>query len=309
VNYKKQTDGLEKLKHKYEELIYPFIFVDPRRLTDEDDSAALKGAPFSDYVKEKIADTTFAGIKIYPALGYWPFCKDMKEVFNFAVENNIPLLSHCSGGPVYYRGRKKDKNHPIYSDIKLEGCLNSTFTRHYSNPLNYHMLMDKTILQKYWGEDTPDYSKLKICLGHFGGLDDWMNYLQNPWLAPVSLTENPDSFPALDEANWCFKRRRKVGGYTWFSIICSLITKYENIYTDISSTLHDERTYPLLKVLLETDEKLRKRILFGTDFYMVSLARSEKEFSIGLRGYLGEELFHQIAYKNVESFLSSKFSP
>ena len=113
-NYAKQAEGLKKLKEKYKDLIHPFVFVDPRRLTDGDDSDVLKGGPFLDYIREGMTNGKFAGIKIYPALGYWPFSRGMMEVYDFAVENNIPLLTHCAGGPVYYRGRKMDKQHPIY---------------------------------------------------------------------------------------------------------------------------------------------------------------------------------------------------
>ena len=132
---------------------------------------------------------------------------------------------------------------------------------------------------------------------------------RTPGLPRSASRRTPEHFRPWKRKTGASVKRRKNGEYTWFSVICDLINRYDNIYADISATLHEERTHPLLKVLLETNPKLRERILFGTDFYMVSLSKSEKELSLGLRGYLGEELFHQIAVTNVETFLSSRFNP
>jgi hypothetical protein len=96
--------------------------------------------------------------------------------------------------------------------------------------------------------------------------------------------------------------------FTWFSIIYELLKsdEYPNIYTDISYTLNDARFLPMLKMMLESNQKVREHVLFGTDFYMVSKAISEREYSINIRAYLGEELFQQIAVVNPYNFLSNK---
>jgi hypothetical protein len=75
------------------------------------------------------------------------------------------------------------------------------------------------------------------------------------------------------------------------------------VYTDISYTAYDKELLPFLKVLVNT-HGLREKILYGSDIYMVQLMGTEREFSIYLRGYLGEEDFHQIAVTNPERFLS-----
>jgi hypothetical protein len=53
---------------------------------------------------------------------------------------------------------------------------------------------------------------------------------------------------------------------------------------------------------------MKKRILFGTDYYVVTQKGAERELSIGIRSYLGEELFFQIAEDNVKEFLKSDFT-
>jgi hypothetical protein len=39
-------------------------------------------------------------------------------------------------------------------------------------------------------------------------------------------------------------------------------------------------------------------VLFGSDYYVVQREASERDCSIGLRGYLGEDKFDQIAREN-----------
>jgi len=80
--------------------------------------------------------------------------------------------------------------------------------------------------------------------------------------------------------------------------------KYENLYTDIAYTIwaNDEYLY-LLKVLL-SDERLRRRVLFGSDFYVVESAEFEERWrSVRVRSVLGEELFQTIASENPREYL------
>jgi len=65
---------------------------------------------------------------------------------------------------------------------------------------------------------------------------------------------------------------------------------------------------PEIRSLLETDEKMLERTLFGTDFYVVTKASSERKIAINARAYLGNELFRQIATINPVEFLSNKLT-
>jgi len=86
--------------------------------------------------------------------------------------------------------------------------------------------------------------------------------------------------------------------------------EYPNLYTDISYTVFTPKVQGLyvdlvdyLKVLL-TNERVRQRVLFGSDYYMVERESiSEKEVSLLLRSRLGEDLYKQIAYTNPRAFL------
>lgn len=89
----------------------------------------------------------------------------------------------------------------------------------------------------------------------------------------------------------------------WDEVIKDMMTKYDNLYTDISFSLYDTEHWGNLKVLLSTNEQFRTHCLFGTDYYMIETESTEKQFCINLRAYLGEELFTQISVTNPNKFL------
>jgi predicted TIM-barrel fold metal-dependent hydrolase len=299
VLFKEQLDELAQIKSlpEYKDILYPFVFADPRR------------ANVTSIVKQRIESGAFTGIKIYPALGYFPFDKRLKEVYEYEIEKDLPIITHCIRGAVYNRGSMKDifrnqKTHPIATSQPFVNDRKNHFTANFTHPLNYECLLNKDILRKHWNDDKIDLSKLKMCLGHFGGNDEWMNYLCDPWLPVEGSGNNP-----LDIEHPWFnvveRQEIKSRAYSWFSVACELMNQYDNVYADISYTLSDDRIFPLLKLMLTSShyEKISNKILFGTDFYVVSKAGAEREMSIKLRGYLGDQLFKKIAAENPKRFL------
>jgi len=112
--------------------------------------------------------------------------------------------------------------------------------------------------------------------------EEWEKYLKEPWL---SGTTGPDK--------------------SWLAKIADMIKSgaFDNLYTDISYTVFaDEEYVDLLKVLL-SDQRLRERVLFGSDFYVVENAKLERRISVRVRSVLGEDLFRQIAQTNPAQFL------
>ncbi len=144
-----------------------------------------------------------------------------------------------------------------------------------SEPLNYKRILD-----------TPGYETLKLNLAHFGGAEEWVKHLRG-------RSEEDKEEP-------------------WVRTIYEMIASgnYPNLYTDISYTAFTPKVQGLfidlvdyLKVLL-SHPLVRKRVLFGSDYYMVEQESvSEKEASILLRSRLGEDLYKQIAYTNPREFL------
>ena len=154
------------------------------------------------------------------------------------------------------------------------------------------------IYRKGWGQTEQDavtepdayaevltqFPDLRLCLAHFGGDADWIGHLRDGF--------DPDDPEARNK--------------NWVSRIASLLSDgtYPNLYTDISYTIFKfDDHIPLLRMFLK-NEKIRDRVLFGSDFYMTRQeALSEKAVSIRLRDALGEDDFHQIAHVNPRRWL------
>ncbi len=251
-DFTEQLDELSDIKRKYPEQFFPFICVDPRRPN------------VIDLVKKYIEKKKFQGIKVYPPLGYYPFDENLYAVYEYAEDNKIPIISHCSPPIVYFRGKiTKDMLIHPKTEEKLIKKRNQKFAMYFTDPENYKYLLK-------------DFPKLKICLAHFGGGSEWSKYLATSW--DKSMEE------------------------CWFSVILDLIRDYANVYADISGTSYNTDLHPLLKVILQ-DQTIRSKVLYGSDFYMMELTLPERAFSINLRAYLSEKDYKQIAETNPQVFL------
>ncbi len=315
TDFEEQLKQLEGLKRNpvWEDTVFPFVFCDPRRLQPQHPrelavKTSFTGQRFEAGLKSLISNKYYQGIKLYPALGYFPFDKRMRPVYDFAVDNCVPLTTHCTIGPVHFKYRldEQERFHPFLNKtLGEERAIH--YQRYFTHPLNYECLLNHDLLKRYWGPDAPDYTNLKICLGHWGTCADWHNYLENPWV-DIPGRRKHSEWPSLELDNWFTDKEDQGYNYSWFTIICDLMRKYPNVYADISYTLNDKSLFPLLKMILESDQKIRERVLFGTDFYLVSKDISERLYSINVKSYLGNELFEQIAITNAERFLNNKFS-
>lgn len=316
VKFKSQVEELAKIKinsDKLKDKIFPFLFIDPRRIVSD--------PGFFIEAKGYFENKSYQGLKLYPPIGYYPFDIALKEFYQYAIENDLPLITHCIRGVVHYRGEKKPEwvRHPYTQEI-LPGDKARDYANNLAHPLNYECLLNPKILRELWKDETVDLSNLKICLAHFGGQDEWVDFLENPWLPDIGLTgldsdidiKHPWFKPTdFDERYTTAEEKSDHTPFSWFSVICQLITNknYSKVYADISYTLSDPRMFPLLKLILESNEIIRNRVLFGTDFYVVAKAGAERELSINLRSYLGEELFQKIAVTNPKEFLRNKLNP
>ncbi len=317
VSYLKQIESLQKVRKNNPNML-PFIAVDPRRVARTKQEKGNKN--YENFVKKQLKSGNFSGIKLYPALGYYPFDKDLISIYEFAQKNEIPIIAHCIEGTVFYRGKKKKEwnQHPIltYTKKKEEGPIpiplpqskNYDFTTNFTHPLNYHCLLKKDLLKKYIiDSNVPNLKNLKICLAHFGGTKEWQKYRNDNWKIynnNISHASKQDYEKYKNTLNHGSKRTIWWNA-SWLSVIYDLMVQYDHIYADISFILYNEELFPMLKFILE-DEKVNHKILFGTDYYVVSHKKSEKVLYQNLQSYLGKDLFYKISNTNPKRFLSSK---
>jgi len=222
---------------------------------------------YMDILKRCIEEWGFRGVKIYPPLGYFPYDERMYPVYAYCQQHNLPIITHCSPfNPVHFKGKKKE----------LKKLLKKSRIKIDTRGMSRKEMCSKFTHPLNWEYVMADFPDLKICLGHFGSSHYWKEFLDNPG-----------------------------GKDNWFLIIKEMLEKHPNLYSDISFTLSEQTFFPLLKVLLQ-DAALKPKILFGSDYYMVETAATERRFSIDLRAYLGEHDFHAIAKDNPERFFDTR---
>jgi predicted TIM-barrel fold metal-dependent hydrolase len=213
----------------------------------------------------------FRGIKLYPPLGYHPNHPRLRPLYAYVAERGIPVLSHCSRGGAHYRGPLTEEmlTDPVTGE-RLPRMTHTEYVVWATDPDNYVPILK-------------DHPRLRLCLAHFGGSADWEAYLDDPWDASSDVRQK-----------------------SWLAKIADLIRsgEHEGLYTDIAYTLFANEEYVhLLKVLL-SDERLRSRVLFGSDFYVVEDAKlEERRLAVRLRSELGEDLFRAIGEENPRAYL------
>lgn len=341
VNYHEQMKELAALKNRNPEIFYPFVFADPRRMKEDISYfkwSALNGTVTLEncFMKEFLEGHKFNGIKIYPALGYYPFDERLLPLWKYAADHQIPITTHCIRGTIYYRGSKQVSwnRHEVFEQANGNGeyvplllpqmnALENSYN--FTHPLNYLCLLNEGLLRKlvatssaavqdlfgFTNIETPlkyNLEHLKICFAHFGGDDEWLKFferdrdnyagqsLKNPEKG-IDFFNDVKGNPARGKLEIIWK------SVDWYTIITSLMLQYKNVYADISYILHDETALlPLLKQTL-LNEKLQKRVLFGTDFFVVRNHKSDKQMLADMMCGLTEEEFDIIARENPVEFL------
>ncbi|MEN8229427.1 MAG: amidohydrolase family protein [Bacteroidota bacterium] len=255
--YLDQMKGLLELKKdtKYSGRLLPFVFAHPDR------------PGVTAHVREYIVEHGFSGIKIYPPLGYYPFDSRLDEIYAFAQEKQVPIMTHCSHPVVFYRGKIKNEwlKHPLTGAV-LKKEKNRKFADNWTHPDNY-----KEVFRKF--------PNLKLCFGHFGGSSEWNKYYR--------FTEERDYQDS------------------WFYKIKQLVKEHPNAYADVSYSLAEKELHTMLNLIM-LDKELARKILFGSDFYMAKIEGMEFKFSIDLRMAIGENNFFKIAEENPKRFLGIK---
>ena len=284
------------------EQYHPFLFVDPRRTQEE-------GANFFDYelvngrmslkpcfIKTYMEDRKFSGFKIYPALGYYPFDEYLLPIWRYASENNIPIMTHCVIGVIYYRGKKQKawNFHPVFKQhykdkrtnpsepMLLTQIKNVALQFNFTHPMNYLCLLEEKFLKEvlkqaksdevrdlfgYKDEATPlayNLSNLKICLAHYGGEEEWTKYLETDRdVYSRSIVKDPDvgiEFMKNSQGKFSDSKINSLWHDTdWYALITSLLMKYENMYADLSYIISKPSIYPLLNLTLQKGEDYEKQ--------------------------------------------------
>jgi uncharacterized protein len=152
-----QLRELAVLHEKFPEQVIPFVAVDPRRPN------------VAELVKRWVEERGFRGIKIYPNLGFEPADPRLDEVWRYAEERGLPVMSHCSRGGVRMKGMKREE------------------VERFNSPAKHVPLMER-------------HPKLRVCLAHFGGGADWNEYFggdRKDWVTSILELIRSERYPNL----------------------------------------------------------------------------------------------------------------
>ncbi|HEY1046541.1 MAG TPA: amidohydrolase family protein [Bacteroidia bacterium] len=275
-----QLAEIDKLRTYYPNNVFPFLGVDPRHKSGEE---------LVSWIKDKFKGMKYFGLKLYPAMGYFPFDPGLDAMYQWAQDNNVPVMTHCTRSGNFYTGRMNDVI-PVNNVATLNPNSPSMLTIHnkvsrfrgnekvwkdnkhacnlFSHPENYLPILEK-------------YPQLKLCIAHFGGEDEVLGEV-------CDLVKE-----GLDSPG------------NWYDAICNLMNQYPNVYTDISYTLYSEPAIKKVQGLMGGD--LGARILFGTDFFMTIRERNESQLWQSYMNIMGSSDFQKTAMQNTDVYLKSQF--
>jgi predicted TIM-barrel fold metal-dependent hydrolase len=210
----------------------------------------------------------FIGIKLYPNLGYKPQdirLPSLATMYDKCLAEDIPILAHTSpqGAFTHDRPLYLEHDNPLLTDPTLEGL---SLIKGTTNRALFYF-MQRYSSPQAWEPVLQAHQKLRLCLAHFGGSDQRPGSKQ-----PLSGWEKPiDSNGSDWDQN------------VWNQKIISLMQTYPNLYTDLACM--DASTFQenMGKAIIKWPD-LRKRIMFGTDWYMTEMSNlSYSQFCLQLK--------------------------
>lgn len=288
-SYKNQIDDLTAIKYKMPDRVFPFFSIDPRR-DGEFDHGVL--GEIKKYIGK---DKPFTGLKLYSSLGYSPTDPVLYDdsngecVYSYCQKNKIPITIHSSiegfanlmdknhvVGDIYYppAGRPVPAQE-VFDDgiVVYKKSMRSIYFNDATGErlltLNHPMLWRK-VLEKY--------PKLILNMAHFGGVIQAYQYAQGKQIAfwPQYIKEIMLDFPKVYTDLSCYYDSNNNNKY--------LNDFYENVYRKLPATV-------------------KRRVMYGSDYYMISLYRVElKEYYRIFKDAFGKD-FYNISEVNPRRFL------
>lgn len=288
-SYEEQINDLMTAKKQYPDYIFPFFSIDPRR--DDEFEEGILGE-----IKKYIGrDKPFIGLKLYTSLGYSPthpilYDNAIKEsVYEYCEKHQIPITIHASlegfshmldknyvDGDIYYgsAGRAVPSE-----DVYEQGIV--TYKKNLGQLDFAELTAERLLILNHpfiWKKVLKKYPKLKINMAHFGGSIQISKFLNN----------------------------NQTGFYSEY--IIDLMSEFPNVYTDLSCLYNYENKEDYMievykKLYKPLPEHIKNRVLYGSDYFMISLFNTDlKDYIQSFREAFGEE-FIRISETNPTKFI------
>lgn len=295
--WKKQITWTEQAMAENPFRLMPMFHFEPRRYIKD----AKKEGPFKKVVTADQAGA-FVGFKMYSPQGYMPQERHepVKDVlsgfFSDCASKNIPIMTHCTPAGFYTHERrfylenepdKAIRENPKYwpsvearlaADEKIRKAkdhvkeLENSWQRHIPlkmkrargdvedaleekeklhNPGRMRYFYENYVHPEAWRPVLKANPKLRLCLAHFASDGTIWN-----WRKGLTVLTDGQKIP-YDKS--------------WLVSIIELCKEYENFYTDISYLdLMEDEKWKLLLEIFEKHPWMLKKVMFGTDWYMIT---------------------------------------
>ncbi|MGC9344799.1 MAG: amidohydrolase family protein [Bacteroidales bacterium] len=257
--YNEQIEKMKTIRDEFPHQILPFFAADPNNPEMYDNFIKV----FSD---EK--DYQFNGVKIYPSLGYLPSHPELMKIFEICAEKKIPVTAHCASA-IVHASKKTIRNIKGWHYEPGKGFVDTPIDKRFRRKPEYAEFFNHP---RNWMPVLEKFPNLKLNLAHFGGDDQWENFM-------------------------------KGAGDSWVSRIIDLMQRFPNVYSDFSCTLHDRSLSLQLKKLITDNALIASRVLYGSDYYMIVKEGHFRSLKINFTTLMGDDIMNMIAVENPKKFL------
>jgi hypothetical protein len=277
-----------------------FYGFDPRRYKND------ISFPFENCMIQTASDTKISailpaiGFKLYTALGFKPLDPLIPKLSEFYKRcsvrgNEIPIICHGSMNGM--------DTHDIHIYYSKEHNTNEQYSPELQKKLKEEYFYPEFVSPYAWEKVLMNSPNLHICLAHFAGEHFW-----------DTTSRNVDANRA-EFIKECWKNISKPDPQkkNWIKCLLEFVEDFDNFYIDISYFIFKDGMIDYFKDALKKCKKLKERILFGTDWWIVTNEKAFKQ-----KGYYNyfdlivkqiaklndNELFKTIGIKNQYDLLA-----
>lgn len=225
-----------------------------------------------------VPQSTFFGLKVYPALGYHPADHRLMPIYKVCAEKGIPVMTHCGGTMVNSLQEELDTfpYDPTRSDpasgkfekktVHFSGKAGNIPSKYAGEPIL--ALADKLNAPELWRPVLEAFPTLRLNLAHFGGASHWETL-----------------FDQSNNNNRVHK-------------VIELMRDFEGVYADFSYNIveEDKKINNNFFDTIVANSLVRNRSLYGTDFWVAmplgDLGREQREFISKFETYFATLAIH-----------------
>ena len=242
-----QVNVISKIAHLRTDIaLIPFVPFDPLREV----IGKISGrSPSLDLVKDAVLKKGFAGVKLYPPMGFRPINNDASDVDNDYADGiyqkalrRADITSSTSVGEALDESLMELYSWAQYNNVPIKA--------HANNSIESQRGGGQKASPAYWADVLSKFTRLKVNLAHFGG---------------------------FEEKTFCDGRSCDSNEVDWEDLIGDIITNNRNLYFDTGywMELITDKRRGLVQVRERTRQffskfpKAKKQVMFGTDWSMI----------------------------------------